>query len=131
MWVHTGRTTGEDGQVRLAEERRSSGATFVVVMQTADVWDWDDYATAWRLGSPTDGSILVQREVSAPLMIVGEVALQVSAQRALVPHDDVTEALPPEGSDHAFNNGFCQGQRGAVSTSSMPICCNERRGSDP
>ena len=74
-----------------------------MVMQTADVWDCDDRAAGWRLGSPRDGSILVQREVSAPLVIVGEVALQVAAQRALVPHDDVIEALAPEGSDHAFN----------------------------
>ena len=41
-------------------ERRSSRATFVVVMQTADVWDCDDRATGWRLGSPMEGSILVQ-----------------------------------------------------------------------
>jgi hypothetical protein len=33
-------------------ERRSSRATFVVVMQTADVWDCDDRATDWRLGRP-------------------------------------------------------------------------------
>jgi hypothetical protein len=45
------------------------GATFVVVMQTAEVGDWDDGAAGWRLGSPRDGSILVQREVRAPLVI--------------------------------------------------------------
>ena len=73
--VHNGRTTGEYGQVRRRRERRSGGATFAVVMQTADVWDWDDRAAGWRLGSPRDGSILVQREVSAPLVIVGEVVL--------------------------------------------------------
>ena len=30
-------------------------------------------------------------------MIVAEVALEVAAQHALVPHDDVVEALAPEG----------------------------------
>jgi hypothetical protein len=59
---------GRSGKAR--EKRRSSGAAHVVVMQTADVWNWDDRATAWRLGSPTDGSILVQREVRAPLVIL-------------------------------------------------------------
>ena len=89
--------------------------------------DGDDRATGWRLGSPGDGSILVQREVSAPLVIVGEVALQVAAQRALVLHDDVIEALAPDGTDHAFNERILPGGRGAVSTSSMPICCTVRR----
>jgi len=38
----------------------------------------------------------------------------VAAQRAFVPHDDVIEALTPEGADHARStNGFCQGERGA------------------
>jgi N-acetylglutamate synthase-like GNAT family acetyltransferase len=60
-----------------------------VVTQTADVWDWDDRAAGWRLGNPRDGSIFVQREVCPPFVIVHEVALQVAAQRAFVPHDDV------------------------------------------
>jgi hypothetical protein len=50
-----------------------------------------------------DGSILIQREVSAPPVIIGEVALEVPAQRPLVPHDDVIEALAPDRSDHAFD----------------------------
>ena len=66
---------GSCGQVRRRRERRSGGATFVVVMQTADVWDLHDRAAGWRVGSPRDGSILVQREVRAPLVIVREVAL--------------------------------------------------------
>ena len=99
-------------QVRLAESGGSSGATFVVVMQAADVWDGDNRATVWRLGRPRNGSILVQREVSAPTVIVGEVALQVAAQRALVPHDDVIDALASEGSDHAFNERILPGTTG-------------------
>jgi hypothetical protein len=80
-----------------------------VVMQTAEMWDGDDRAARWRLGSSRDGRILVQREVSEPCVIVGEVALQVMVQRALVPHDDVIEALAPEGADHAFNERILPG----------------------
>src|SRR5688572_10695557 len=101
--MHIGQATGESRQVSWRRERRSGSATFVVVMQTADVWDSDDCAAGWRLGSPRDGRVLVQREVSAPLVIIGEVVLQVAAQRAFVPHDDVIEALASEGTDHAFN----------------------------
>ena len=74
-----------------------------MMMQAADVRDWDDRAAGWRLGNPRDGRIFVQREVSAPLVVVNEVALQVAAQGAFVPHDDVIEAFAPEGADHAFN----------------------------
>jgi hypothetical protein len=60
-WAHNGRTTGEDGGGYARPERRSSRATFVVVMKTADVWDCDDRATGWKLGIPIEWSILVQR----------------------------------------------------------------------
>jgi hypothetical protein len=100
--MHNDRTTAR-AAVRARRERRSGGATFIVVMQTADVWDWDDRTAGWRLGRPGYRSILVQREVSAPLVIVGEVVLQVAVQRALVPHDDVIEALASEGANHTFN----------------------------
>jgi hypothetical protein len=100
------------------------------VMQAADVWDLDDRAAGRRLRSPRDGSILVQREVSPPLVIIGEVTLEVAAQGALVPHDDVIESLAPDGADHAFRERIQQGERGAMSTASMPIPCAVRRGSD-
>jgi len=35
--------------------------------------------------------------------------LQVASQRALVPHDDVIEALAPEGADHACNEWILPG----------------------
>jgi hypothetical protein len=36
--MRIGQTTGEFGQVRWRDERPSGRATFVVVMQTAEVW---------------------------------------------------------------------------------------------
>jgi hypothetical protein len=36
--------------------------------------------------------------VRSPLIIVGEVLLEVAAQPAFVPHDDVVEALAPNRS---------------------------------
>jgi hypothetical protein len=102
-----------------------------MVMQTADVWDFDDRPARWRLSNPRDGSILVQREVSAPVVIIGDVAMQVALQRALVPHDDVIEHSRRREPIARSTNGFCQGHRGAVSTSSMPSCCTVRRTSNP
>ena len=74
VWVqNAGQRTSASDQ---ATSRRSGGAPFVVVMQTADVWDLDDRVVGWRLNGPRDGSIFVQREVSPPLVIVGEVTLR-------------------------------------------------------
>jgi hypothetical protein len=100
-----------------------------MVMQTVDVWDLDDRAGGWRLDSPRDGSILVQREVSAPLMIVGEVVLQVAAQRALVPHDDVIEALASEGADQALNERILPGT--AISRGGCSGRCSSGSGRCP
>jgi hypothetical protein len=80
VWAHKGRTAGEDSQAGNARrQRRSSRATFVVVMQTTDMGDCEDRATGWRFNRSVDGSILIQREVSAALVIIREVAVEVAA----------------------------------------------------
>ncbi len=74
---------------RDARQRFSGGAPFVVVMQTAEVGDLNDPAAHRWLDRPGHGRILVQREMRSPFVVVGELLLEVSAQRAFVPHDDV------------------------------------------
>jgi len=83
--------------------RRSGGPTFVVVMQTADMRDLDDRTAGRRLRSPWDGSILVQGEVSSPLVIVAEIGHDRPTEADLVEHDDVVQALAANGSDHPFD----------------------------
>ena len=46
--------------------------------------------------------------------------LEMAPQRTLVPHDEVVDALTPQGPDHAFDEGFCQGDRGAVRLPQRP-----------
>jgi hypothetical protein len=108
--MHDYRNHGNAGNRTWRGERRSGGATFVVVMQAANVWDLNNRTEGRWLRRPRDGSIFVQREVSSPFMIINEVALQVAAQGALVPDDDVIEALAPEGADHAFNERILPGR---------------------
>ena len=62
------------------------------------------------MGGPRDGSILGQCKVSAPLVIIREVAPKVALQRALVPDNDMIEALAPDGADHAFNTWILPGR---------------------
>jgi len=80
------------------------------MMQTTQVWDLDDGAAGRRLHCPWDGSILVQRKVRSPLVVILDVASQVAVQRAFVPHDDVVEALAAHGANHAFNERILPGR---------------------
>jgi hypothetical protein len=53
-------------------------------------------------------------------VIVGKIVVQRSPQRSLIPHDHVVQALASEPTSRSAKR-FCQGDRGAVSTSSIPI----------
>jgi len=55
-------------------------------------------------------TVRVEREVRSPLVIVHEVLPEVAAQRALVPHDDVVEALAPQGADSACHERVLPGR---------------------
>ena len=63
----------------------------------------DDRAAGRRLSSPWNGRVLVQGEVRTPLVIKGHETFERSSKRPLIPHDDVIETLPPQGSDQAFH----------------------------
>ena len=74
-----------------------------MVLQAVDVGDLNDRTAGWQLCGPWDRRILVQREVSAPLVIVMEEPSKYAPERPLIPHDDVIKTLPPQGSDQAFH----------------------------
>ena len=80
-------------------------------MQAAEVRDLDDRIAGQWPACPWHGCILVQREVRSPLVVVGELLLEVAAQRALVPYDDVVEALTAQRADHAFDERVGQRQQ--------------------
>jgi hypothetical protein len=61
-------------------ESRSGGATFVVVVQPAEVPDLDDHGAAGRwLHRPRNRRVLRQGQVRAPVMVVRDVPLEVTA----------------------------------------------------
>ncbi len=86
------------------------GAAFVMVVEAADVRDGDDPAVARRLCCARDRRILVQRQVSPPLVVVDEITQQVAAERAFVPDDHVVEALPADGADDPFDERILPGR---------------------
>jgi len=79
VWKHPDGLRRVAASCRWRRERRSGGATFVVMMYAAEVRDLHDGAAGRRLRRPRDGRILVQREVSSPFVIVDEVLSEVAA----------------------------------------------------
>ena len=74
-----------------------------MVLEAAEVRDLNDRTAGWRLCGPRDRRILVEREVSTPLVVVIEEAAKRASQGPLIPHDDVIETLAPQGTNQAFD----------------------------
>jgi len=75
------------------------------MMQATDFWNWDDHARARRLGWPSVGCVLVEREMSAGPVIVGEVAGQGAAQMSFAQDDDMIETLAADRADEPLGEG--------------------------
>lgn len=97
----TVRCDGSYGAV--LEALSSSCSAFVVVVQPADLREGDDLAFARRLDLSWLGCILVQAQVRAPSMIIGEIALQQAMQVTLAQNDYMVEAFAAERPDEAFH----------------------------
>ena len=70
-----------------------------MVMEPAEVWDLHDRAAGWLLRRPRGRRILVQGEVSAPLVIIIQETPEGASKGPLIPHDDMVETLAPQGPD--------------------------------
>ena len=97
-----------------------------MVMQAAEVRDLDDRAAGRWLACPWHGCILVEREVRAPVVIIGDIALQVALQRALVQHNDMIEALASKGANHALDVRILPGRPRCRQHFFDAICCMVR-----
>jgi hypothetical protein len=81
-------------------------ASDVAVMQATNFGNRDDGAELRRLDRPSVGSILVERQVSASLVIVGEVRGEETSKVPLAEDDDVVEALAPDRPDESLGEGI-------------------------
>jgi hypothetical protein len=61
-------------------------------------------------------------------VVVIEVMSEDAPQVTLVHHDHMIEALPPDAADQSLHdtNGFCHGDRAAMTTCSMPMRSTRR-----
>src|SRR6267143_6461011 len=81
----------------------------VAMMQATDFWNWDDHARARRFAWSSLGCVVVEREMSAGPVIVGEVAGQGAAQVSFAQNDSMVEALASHRGDEPLREGILPG----------------------
>ncbi len=101
------------------------------MMESADLGQRNDAALLGWLNGARLGRILLECEMGARAVVIEEVAAQTTTEVSLVEDNHVVEKLAAEGTNHAFGEGVCQGERGAVRTSVVPISFTRRRNSPP
>ena len=104
----------------------SGSQPLVAMMQTADLWKRHDLSGAAGLNRSPLRGVLAQRKMGSGSVVVIQVRNKDLPQVAFIENDDVIEALPPASASRAAaqpitrsTKGFCHGERGAVTTSSM------------
>ncbi len=73
----------------------------------------------WSYGS-TVGCVVVQRPMCSPWMVIVQIGRQESFQMVFVEDNDVVEEFPANAADQTFKVSVCQGEAGAVTSSTMP-----------
>ena len=77
-------------------QNRSGGASFVTMMQAADLWDRNNLASGRLAYGPGLRTILGEREMRPRSMIILNVRRQDAAQMTLIENYDVIETLAPD-----------------------------------
>ena len=85
-----------------AQALLSRSTPFVAMMQATHLCNLHNGSNLRPLQGTGVGSILAQRQMSARLLVVFKVAAQNLSQVLLSQHDDVVQALPPNGTDQSL-----------------------------
>ena len=91
------------------------------MMEPANLRNGDDPATWWGFDDSGLGTVVVERLVWPRGVVVGTVGPQESAEMGLAQDEAMIQALAAREPMTRSTNGFCQGARGAMRTSRIPI----------
>src|SRR5262245_42901493 len=95
--------------VILADQLGLRGAAEVAVVQAADFRKLHDPARLGARDGSKVGCVLVEREMGARLMVIGEVPGQDSTQVSFAEDKNVVEALPADRTDQPLGEGILPG----------------------
>ena len=87
----------------LPAPRFSGGSPLVVMMQAADFWESHDPALLERLNPATFGSIFVQTQVRAPVVIIRKILLQEVVQMRAAQNNDMIQTFTPNRTNQTFH----------------------------
>jgi hypothetical protein len=79
------------------------------VVQAADFWQLHNLARRGELDGPEVGCVLVEREVRARLMVIGEIAGQDTAQMSFAEDQNVIQTLAPNRTYQALRERVLPG----------------------
>jgi hypothetical protein len=79
------------------------------VVQAADFWNLHDRARRGELDRPEVGCVLVEREMDARVMVIGEVTGQDATQVSFVEDKNVVETLAADRADQALGERILPG----------------------
>src|SRR6516164_8130388 len=91
------------------------------MVQSAHLRQFDHRTQFGGLNRALFRSVFAQRKMSTGTPVVPEIRLQGPPQRGLIEHDYMIQTLTPIDPMSRSTYGDCQGDRGAVRTSRMPI----------
>ena len=82
-----------------------SGSSVVAVMQPAQTLPRENWTSTYGAG-PTPRCLLVQPEMGAVVMVVGDVIRDEPLEMALVQRNDLVEQIAPAAADPAFRDSI-------------------------
>ena len=138
-WTVSGRnTTSAHGTAEPATcEPTTSGKRFplrrptIAMVQPAEMLFGDDRTLLWRLDGARNWRVPIEAQMRSAFVIILEEISEDAIQMPLVEDDDVIQAFAADGSDQPFDVRDCQGDLGAVRTSSMPRLLSRCRKTSP
>src|SRR3982751_3226218 len=80
------------------------------MVQTTGLRNTDDASLFGRLYRSWFGCVLVQRQVTAAVMVVVDKGLELARQAGWMEHDHVIQALSANGANHPFDIGALPGR---------------------
>jgi hypothetical protein len=86
------------------------GAAFVMMVQPTDFTNFDHLTFGGRLSSSEERGVFAERQMSAPVVVVGNIRRESMIQRALSEDDDVIQAFAANGTNAPFHIGPLPGR---------------------
>ena len=88
---------------------RSGGTPLIAVVESADLRKLDNVAIRRSLNGSLPRGVFAEAQVGSGSVVVDEVSSEKAVKMFLVQHDNMIEALAPNGADETLDVGILPG----------------------